>query len=68
MKPKNGLGDYPYITYEGSEVIRGNTHGECFICKSLTKWIDINFEGYLCSTECEDKAWKDYADACNNRI
>ena len=51
------------IQFEGSALIRSTTLHHCFVCNQFTNWIDINFEGALCSPECERKAWEDYANA-----
>lgn len=37
---------------------------KCMICREPTTWLEINFEGPLCSEECDDKMWNDYYEAC----
>lgn len=51
------------IQFEGSALIKSTNPYPCFNCGKTTHWIDINFEGALCSPECERKAWEDYANA-----
>jgi len=51
------------IQFEGSALIKSTDPHSCFNCGKTTHWIDINFEGALCSPECERKAWEDYANA-----
>lgn len=48
------------IQFEGSALIKSTDPRNCFVCNRVTHWIDINFEGALCSPECERKAWEDY--------
>lgn len=37
---------------------------QCFICKCPTPWVEVNFQGHLCSEECDNQAWKDFRQAC----
>ena len=46
--------------------LKGQTLSPCFICGEKTHWIEINFEGYCCSEECDDKAWNEYFEAVKN--
>lgn len=51
------------IQFEGSLLIKADDSDEpfaCFVCGSLTHWIDCNFEAAVCSEECERAAWNDY--------
>ena len=42
------------------DLILGGT-GSCFVCGKLTPWIEINFEGHLCSSACAEAACADMA-------
>lgn len=48
------------IKYNNSEIIKSHEEFFCFICDRLTKWIDINFETYVCSPKCSDILWENY--------
>lgn len=51
------------IEYKGSTLWHASTPGDCFICHEKTYWIDIHFECFICSEECEDKIWSEYEEA-----
>jgi hypothetical protein len=36
-----------------------DTERECFVCGKPTHWLDMDYEGYVCSLKCQDKAAKD---------
>jgi len=36
----------------------------CWICGEPTSWLEVSFEAPICSEECDDKAWKQYSNAC----
>lgn len=38
--------------------------GECWHCKALTTWIDMDFQAFICSEECQEAKWKEYCEAC----
>lgn len=35
--------------------------GRCFVCGRATTWIDIGYEGWLCSPRCDYQAAEDAA-------
>lgn len=32
----------------------------CWVCGAQTAFIDIDFDVYVCSEECEESMWEDY--------
>jgi hypothetical protein len=49
------------MVFEGSGVLKClGTGSPCWHCRELTTWVDINFEAYLCSEECERAKWSEY--------
>jgi len=52
------------FSFEGSEVIKGDTEGKCWNCGEMTLWADISFMAYLCSEECSKQKWNEYFKAC----
>jgi hypothetical protein len=52
--------DVEEIPYRGSTLIRHEEERPCWHCQRQTKWIDINFEAFLCCPECEDAKWDEY--------
>lgn len=41
--------------------------GKCFVCGKPTHWLDMCYEGYVCSLKCQDKASQDVQDiACKD--
>lgn len=40
-------------------LMRMNSSGTCWKCKSRTEWLDVGFGAYMCSEECRSGAWKD---------
>ena len=49
--------------FEGSIIVRGDDHGPCMICLDPTTYIDLLFEGYCCSEECNRQFWTEYQEA-----
>ena len=47
--------DHTILAQEGS--------GPCWHCGKETRWIEINFESWLCSPECNAAKWKEYEEA-----
>lgn len=58
--------NFPRILYEGTELIYSGTKGFCAVCNTLTNWVDINFECFLCSEECETEYWIGYFKASSD--
>ena len=51
------------VHYDGDEYFRPSgvfVISECWHCGQPTKWISINFQAFLCSTECADAKWHEY--------
>ena len=46
------VGNIEFAT-EYDNLILG-TPRPCFMCGKITPWIEINFEGHLCSSECSE--------------
>jgi hypothetical protein len=65
-QPTNQLNEDIY--FEGSSLVKVDDTQPCWNCKEPTSWIDINFEAYLCSEECERAKWKEYYDAERSRL
>ena len=40
-------------------ILRGDGIGKCSVCRKPTPFIEINYEGYFCSTECLNEFEKD---------
>ena len=57
--------DAPDIVFEGSAIWKYGEPQPCWHCGELTSWIDISFEAPLCSEECEQAKWAEYAQAFN---
>ena len=60
MKFDTLLKDGDSVHYDGDEYFRASVHSECWHCKQETHYISINFEAFLCSTECADAKWHEY--------
>jgi hypothetical protein len=45
----------------GTGLYHGPVIGKCFMCQERTSWIDLCFEGHLCSEGCEKAAYEDIA-------
>ena len=45
-------------------VMKVETAEPCWHCQKPTTWIEINFEAFLCSPECDDAKWNEYWEAC----
>ena len=43
----------------GSDNLILGTPGPCFVCGKATPWIEMNFEGHLCSSECSRTIYAD---------
>lgn len=43
-------------------LLKCQAEGECFHCKEKTKFIDLDFEGHICSEECLQTENKFYFD------
>jgi len=46
--------------FDGENPERGiievdNAQGNCFICTELTKYADVDYQAWMCSTECQDE-------------
>lgn len=52
-----------YLSQEGF-MLKGKELSPCVNCSWLTRWIEINFESYFCSTECVKQKWNEYIQAC----
>jgi len=37
--------------------------GPCWHCGMETKWVEINFQAWLCSPACNEAKWKEFAEA-----
>lgn len=44
-------------------VLKCHESHPCWQCGEATTWVEVNFEAHLCSEECLDKAWAEYARA-----
>lgn len=55
--------DAPAVEFEGSFLLKVPTPQPCMCCGNSTRWVDIYFEGHLCSGECFQSAWRDYQSA-----
>ena len=53
------------IEYRGSFLIKQTEPCLCWHCGAMTPWIDGNFMAALCSPECEDAKWSEFAEAYN---
>ena len=53
----------PCVEFEGSELLKVPTPQPCMDCGNSTRWVDINFEGHLCSDECFRIVWRSYQSA-----
>lgn len=43
------------------------TVGPCWNCGTATAYVDLDFEGHLCSEGCRDVKWGEYFAALRNR-
>lgn len=53
------------IEYDGAYLFKSDKSSPCWHCKELTSWIDLSFETWLCSEECEQAKWNEYFAAYN---
>ena len=51
------------ITEKENFIISKNK-APCWICKKLTNRIEINYEAFICSDECEKIADQEYIEPC----
>lgn len=56
------------IEFEGSSIWKYGEPNPCWNCGELTSWIDLNFEAYLCSEECERQKWAEFIRDFNKPI
>ncbi len=61
---------YPNAVYMDlqEEMLKGGNPEPCMICKELTFWVEINFQGHICSEECLKTMNSDFFKAYNNRF
>ena len=45
------------------DMVFASSESPCWHCGEMTGWIEINFEAYLCSTECVDTKWAEFISA-----
>lgn len=48
-------------------ILRVSTPEPCCICRELTSFLDIDFEGGICSDECDTQIWHDYLEASRDK-
>lgn len=53
--PNVGIDQYSPDGYR----LRTGVIGKCFMCDKRTSWLDLCFEGRLCSEECEEEVFND---------
>lgn len=41
------------------DALWSDKEGQCFWCKSPTHWLDICYEGYVCSAKCQQEMAQD---------
>ena len=56
----------PIVDEAPNGIIRVHEKQPCWNCGELTEYIDINFEAYLCSEECQAQKDSEYIDAFLN--
>lgn len=54
----------PEYAFRLAHYLKVKTLSSCCQCGELTNWLEINFEAPICSEECDNKAWKEYINAC----
>jgi hypothetical protein len=59
------LGPESEVLFEGAPIFKYGDPKPCWNCGNFTNWIDISFEAYLCSEECERQKWKEFEEAYN---
>jgi hypothetical protein len=52
------------ILYNGDELMFVIDAKKCSMCPEYTNWISINFEGFICSSECLESLITEYSAAC----
>lgn len=55
MKYADKFPDMKPIVDERHNIIRSRTAEPCSVCGELTDYVEINYEGYFCSEECENE-------------
>lgn len=55
MKYKDKFQDMVPIHDERECIILGTQDIPCYICKELTRFVEINYESSFCSEECMDR-------------
>ena len=58
--------DERHVFHDWDDKIYGSTERECMVCKALTRWVDISFEGPMCSPECDRHMTREWMEA--NRL
>jgi hypothetical protein len=43
-------------------------YAPCMICRRETTWVELNFEGPLCTGECTYQMWREYWEANRNQL
>jgi len=61
------MNEFVTIEYRGSFLVKGEKLFPCWNCGTMTAWIDGNFMAALCSPECEDAKWREFAEAYNKK-
>ena len=49
-----------FVKYNDWLFIKAIVDGKCAVCGDETNWFSFEFDNYICSEECIDKAEKDY--------
>lgn len=50
--------------YRIAHYLKSKEARPCCVCETYTPWIEINFEGHICSEECDNIKWAEYEEAC----
>ena len=64
MKFKDLYSNCEHLEEVAPSIIYSKNRGNCYICRKETNFIDIDFECYICSEECEHQMSEDYMTAC----
>ena len=54
----------PIIDEAPNGIIRVHEKQPCWNCGALTDYVDINYEAYLCSDECQQQKDSEYIEDC----
>lgn len=65
VKPKMAQGD-EWAPWDKHTIRARTGSGPCWHCGKETVWIEINFESWLCSPECNAAKWKEYEEAARH--